>query len=215
MARRPANPDKTQPSTRERLLDCALTLFADKGYSATGTQEIIDAAGVTKPVLYHYFESKEALFRELIGDIYDATAAAWRAVIEQEKTAVSQLRGITRVSFEGSARDPRLPRVLMQTHYGPPISELRAFMEEHTGQRFRTVVKIVAEGLSDGELRGGDASSVALLFCCLIDQQINVLARLPNASALLTTARADALVDAFLHGCGTMPRRTFMLPEIT
>ena len=34
--------------TRERLLDAALTLFAEKGYVATGTQEIIDAAGVSK-----------------------------------------------------------------------------------------------------------------------------------------------------------------------
>jgi len=63
-------------NVRERLLDAALTLFAAKGYVATGTQEIIAAAGATTPLLYHHFKSKTTLFRELVGGIYDATAAA-------------------------------------------------------------------------------------------------------------------------------------------
>lgn len=204
-----------QPSTRARLLDCALTLFTEKGYSATGTQEIIDAAGVTKPVLYHYFQSKKALFCEIVGVIYDATAAAWGEVVTRENTAASRLRGIARISFEGSARDPRLPRILIQTHYGPPIAELREFMEVHTARRFQTVVEIIAAGLKDGELRGGGATSLALLFCCIMDQHINVLARRPDAAAMLTAARADALVDAFLHGCGAGRRGALEIPELS
>ena len=203
---------KTIP-TRERLLDAALTLFAEKGYVATGTQEIIDAAGVSKPVLYHYFDSKEALFRELAGSIYDATAAAWDDVLAREKSAIARLRGIARISMEGSAHDPRLPRLLMHTHYGPPVAELRAFMDAQTSRRFAAVTEIMSAGLAGGELRSGDAASLALFFCCVLDQHINILARLPNAAALLTAARADALVDAFLHGCGTARRSAFELPE--
>jgi AcrR family transcriptional regulator len=209
---RPAKTNGTD-NTRDRLLDAALTLFAAKGYVATGTQEIIEAAGVTKPVLYHYFESKEALFRELVGGIYAATAAAWDEVRARETTAIARLRGIARVSFEGSAGDPRLPRLLLQTHYGPPIAELRAFMEGHTTRRFGAVVEIIAAGLADDELRGGDAPSLALVFCSIMDQHINALTRLPHGPALLTAARADALVDAFLHGCGTGRRMDFKLPE--
>ena len=202
------------PNARNRLLDSALTLFADQGYVATTTQEIIDAAGVTKPVLYHYFASKEELFRQLVGSIYEATTAAWDAIILQETTATARLRGIARISFEGSARDPRLPRLLLQTHYGPPIAELRSFMDGHTSRRFDAVVAIMTTSLSSGELRGGDATTLALLFCCIMDQHINLLARMPNASALLTADRADALVDAFLHGCGTGQRKPFMLPAL-
>jgi AcrR family transcriptional regulator len=208
-------PQRTdRPNARERLLDAALTLFAEKGYAAAGTQEIIDAAGVTKPVLYHHFESKEALFRHLVGSIYDATAAAWDAVLSAETDAVGRLRGIARVSFEGSARDTRLPRLLLQTHYGPPIAELRAFMEFHTGRRFGAVVEIMRAGISAGELRGGDATSLALLFCCIMDQHINVHSRQSTAAATLTAERADALVGAFVHGCGAGRRASFLIPEI-
>jgi TetR/AcrR family transcriptional regulator len=211
MATKSAKKASTPQGTRERLLDCALTLFSEKGYVATGTRDIIDAAGVSKPVLYHHFASKERLFRELVGGIYDATALVWDEVIRKEKSAIARLRGIARISFEGSARDPRLPRLLMQTHYGPPIAELRDFMNAHTGRRFSAVVEITTAALEDGELRGGDPTSLALLFCCIMDQHINILARLPDAGNLLTAERADALVGAFLHGCGTSARKVPML----
>ena len=200
--------------TAERLLDCALTLFSEKGYVAAGTAEIIAAAGVTKPVLYHHFENKEALFRQLVGGIYEAGAQAWEAVIALEKTSAARLRGMMRVSFAGCARDPRIPRLMFQTHYGPPIAELRAFMDGHTARRFAQVVRVMQAGLAAGELRGGDAPALALLFCCIMDQHINVLARLPQGAALLTSARADALVEAFLHGCGAARRSTLALPPL-
>ncbi len=55
----------TGMDNRERLLQCALDLFADRGYDAVGVQEIVDTAGVTKPTMYHYFGSKHQLLQEL------------------------------------------------------------------------------------------------------------------------------------------------------
>jgi len=48
----------TQPDTRERILAAALDLFCRLGYTAVGTQEICDAAGVLKGSMYHFFRSK-------------------------------------------------------------------------------------------------------------------------------------------------------------
>ena len=46
---------------RSTILGHALDLFASRGYDAVGVQEIVDAAGITKPTLYHYFGSKLGL----------------------------------------------------------------------------------------------------------------------------------------------------------
>jgi AcrR family transcriptional regulator len=54
---------------REQLLDVALELFAEKGYHQTSMNEIAEAAGVTKPVLYQHFESKEQLYLQLLRDV--------------------------------------------------------------------------------------------------------------------------------------------------
>lgn len=51
---------------KERLLDEALRLFARRGVDAVGVQEIVDAAGVTKPTLYHHYGSKEGLVTALV-----------------------------------------------------------------------------------------------------------------------------------------------------
>jgi AcrR family transcriptional regulator len=54
---------------RRQLLDVALSVFAARGFHATSMNDIADAAGVTKPVLYQHFSSKRALYRELLDDV--------------------------------------------------------------------------------------------------------------------------------------------------
>lgn len=51
---------------RRQLLEVALERFATGGYHETSMEEIADAAGVTKPVLYQHFASKQELFQELL-----------------------------------------------------------------------------------------------------------------------------------------------------
>ncbi|MEU9488628.1 TetR/AcrR family transcriptional regulator [Streptomyces decoyicus] len=53
----------------QRLLATATKLFAEQGYDRTSVQEIVDAAGVTKGALYHYFGSKEDLLHEVYGRV--------------------------------------------------------------------------------------------------------------------------------------------------
>lgn len=52
-------------STKERLMETALTLFSQKGYAATSVDEIAESIGIKGPNLYKYFKGKEALFIEL------------------------------------------------------------------------------------------------------------------------------------------------------
>jgi AcrR family transcriptional regulator len=51
---------------RPQILDAALELFLEHGYEGTSMQALADRAGVTKPVIYSAFESKDALFRALL-----------------------------------------------------------------------------------------------------------------------------------------------------
>lgn len=59
------------PAARRRtqLLATALDLFAERGYHSTSMDDIADAAGVTKPVLYQHFTAKKALFVELLDEV--------------------------------------------------------------------------------------------------------------------------------------------------
>lgn len=60
-------------ATIERAAEC---LFADRGYAATRIEDIVEAAGVTKPILYRHFASKKELHLLLLERHRDALAAA-------------------------------------------------------------------------------------------------------------------------------------------
>jgi AcrR family transcriptional regulator len=64
MARTSAGPGLVA-SVPERLLAVATRLFAEKGFEGASVQEIVDAAGVTKGAMYHYFDSKDDLLYEI------------------------------------------------------------------------------------------------------------------------------------------------------
>ena len=54
---------------REQLLEVALEVFGERGFHVTSMNEVAEAAGVTKPVLYQHFRSKRDLYREVLTDV--------------------------------------------------------------------------------------------------------------------------------------------------
>jgi AcrR family transcriptional regulator len=56
--------------TRERILEVSAKLFAEKGYSATGIDEIARNVGITKSVIYYHFKNKEDILKTLIDEAF-------------------------------------------------------------------------------------------------------------------------------------------------
>lgn len=54
------------PARREQILDVAVQVFAHNGFHSTSMNDVAEAAGVTKPVLYQHFESKKDLYLALL-----------------------------------------------------------------------------------------------------------------------------------------------------
>ena len=52
--------------TQERILSAAETAFASQGYDGTSVSAICEAAGVSKGAFYHHFDSKQAVFLQLL-----------------------------------------------------------------------------------------------------------------------------------------------------
>lgn len=63
-------PATSDAAACRKLFSAARELFARKGYMGTTVREIVAAAGVTKPVLYYYFRSKEGIYLEVIGTAF-------------------------------------------------------------------------------------------------------------------------------------------------
>src|SRR6187551_406354 len=59
----------TAEARREQILDVAVQVFAKHGFHGSSMNDIAEAAGVTKPVLYQHFDSKQALYLALLDDV--------------------------------------------------------------------------------------------------------------------------------------------------
>ncbi|MBJ7336910.1 TetR/AcrR family transcriptional regulator [Mycolicibacterium sp.] len=87
---------RTQPravATRRRILDSAIRLFAERGYPATGTRQIIAESGMTGGAFYHHFDTKEAVASAILTESNAKIHAAFRSADAGGRALESVIRG--------------------------------------------------------------------------------------------------------------------------
>jgi AcrR family transcriptional regulator len=186
--------------TRERLLDEALTLFSQRGYAATGIRDILQAAGVTQPTLYYHFADKASLLQTLIERHYGESQQRLEEIIADEATVVGKLLALVTSSFQHCGIDPRVPRLMFQTYFGPRVPEIDGVLDKLTEKRFRLVVCIMEHGMRTGELAASNAEFLALTFCSMVDQPLNLFSRKSKPKRYLTSELAHSIVSLFMSG---------------
>lgn len=114
------------PDNRQRLLEVALELFAHRGYDATGVQDIVEAAGVTKPTLYHYHGSKRGLLEALVQDRSADFLSDLRAASAYDGDLPLTLARLVTTYLAFARRHPDFYRLHMMLYFLPPEHEARA-----------------------------------------------------------------------------------------
>ena len=146
---------------RTRLMTAAIGLFARKGYAATTVREIVEAAGVTKPVLYYHFGSKEGIFLAMMTDALGEFEATARAALTAAGTATERIFHFLDRMFALILEHLDVMRVLAGFYYGPPQGA-PFFDFEAIHQRFiEMLTGLVREGIESGEFRRGDPEDLA------------------------------------------------------
>jgi TetR/AcrR family transcriptional regulator len=186
--------------TRQRLLDSALTLFSQRGFAATGIREILQDAGVTQPTLYHHFADKAALLQALIEEHYGNSHNRLTEILATESSVAGKLLLFVASSFEHCCVDPRVPRLMFQTYFGPTVPEIDGVLDKLTERRFRLVVDVMELGIKTGELVKSDPEFLALSFCSMVDQPLNLFSRRSRPKRYLTSDLAHSIVHLFLNG---------------
>lgn len=164
MAPRPTNPP---PDRRQEILEAALRVFAEKGYTAATNADIARAAGVTAAALYYYFPSKADLFRAAVTERQSLLLPALHELTEQlmEIPPHIVLPNLiqTAMQFLTHERTQALIRVVLTE--GPRNSELAAIWE---GQVVGTVSSIflryLEHQMDQGAIRRVDPRLVVMMF---------------------------------------------------
>lgn len=98
--------------TRSKIINAALLCFAEKGYAKASNREIARRSGLTSGSLYHYFDSKAALYRAALHDVTAALVDEYRSACREAPDVASMMQlslGVGNV-IELSRRRPGLVR---------------------------------------------------------------------------------------------------------
>jgi AcrR family transcriptional regulator len=87
-----ARGQSSRPPVKERLLNVATRLFARHGFEGTSVQDIVDAAGVTKGAMYHFYGSKDDLLYEVYHQLLTMQTAHLEEIAAGPGTAEERLR---------------------------------------------------------------------------------------------------------------------------
>jgi AcrR family transcriptional regulator len=128
----------TAEARRRQLFDVALTLFAEHGYASTTMDDIAEAAGVTKPLVYQHFASKRALYLELMDVFSHEVVAAIARATEEADGPRRQVELGFAAYFELMLADERAFRLL----YGRDAPD-----DHELGAALRRVEETIAEAI--------------------------------------------------------------------
>ncbi|MGV9250469.1 TetR/AcrR family transcriptional regulator [Streptomyces sp. NPDC003697] len=136
----------------QQMLDAAVRTFGQRGYRAASMDEIAELAGVSKPLVYLYLNSKEDLFTACIRREAAALTAAVRAGVRPELPADRRLWDGLCAFFAHTARHPdgwTILHLQARTHGEPFAAEVGAMREEIV----TFVTRLIAVAAGDGRAR--------------------------------------------------------------
>jgi AcrR family transcriptional regulator len=184
-------------NARERLLETATELFAEKGYAGTSVREIVEKAGVSKPVLYYYFKSKEGLFYAILEWASGVQQNILNEIFEARGTVLERFIFLYRRVYEGIQQYKSLYIMIHGLIYGPPEGVPEYDFASYQRHMLDAVKRIYAEGVSSGEIRKVDAEEVAFLVLGLMDFSLNMDMILPE---LADSQRPERLLRLAFQG---------------
>ncbi len=158
----PAEPTPKRARRKEarpgELLDAALDLFVEKGFSATRVEEVAARAGVSKGTLFLYFQSKEDLFKAVVRENIANQFPTWQAEFNTfAGTSADMLRYALSSWWEriGNTRASGITKLVMSEAQNFP--EIAAFYQEEVIKPGNAMIRrILKRGVASGEFRTMD-----------------------------------------------------------
>lgn len=190
--------------TRERLLNVARELFAQKGFDATTNRDIADGAAITTGAIYHYYSSKAELYLAACEQVVTLVSDAFEEAAAGEDTLLAQFSAILDATVALNRDDPSVTgfvvSVSSETETHPELAHL---YEPLRGTNSRFLARLVREAAARGEL-APDVKPKAIED--LMNAMLIGLARFSNHVDTQRHADAVDVMKRFLSGTLTTDR---------
>jgi AcrR family transcriptional regulator len=142
-------------SSRERILNAAMEVFAQTGYRRASMDQVAEAAGLTRQAVYHYFRSKTDLFRASVEALHEGAHEAETEAGRLAEEAGENLAGILSAQIDGRFRyivecleETSQPEELLSERQAQTRDLIQNFIEQNRKLHATTIERVCrAQGL--------------------------------------------------------------------
>jgi AcrR family transcriptional regulator len=190
----PTQAERTE-STRGKLVATARRLFAEKGFAATSTEDILEAASVSRGAMYHHFASKTELFQATFEAVEDDLTAQVLMAAADEVDPIRQLeRGFD--AFLRQCRNAEVQRIVMLD--GPTVLGWDTWHELDERYAFGSIKGVLTVAAEQGRIEADSVDPLAHLLLGAVMQAGMVVARSkdPDAAQLAMTTNFAKMLAA-------------------
>ena len=186
---------------RERLLAAALEQFARRGYSATSVRELCEAAGVTKPVLYYYFKSKEGLYQQLMEESYSHYESILAELTSFSGNARELVIHFCTGLYSSYTRQLPFVKLCYSVYYGTPQGAPHFDLTQYYDRLLNVLAGFVEQGIARGEIKSGNVQDIVwtLMACLNITIEEQLCHNEPRVNADSMTRMLDLVFDAIAN----------------
>jgi AcrR family transcriptional regulator len=179
-------------ATRRALLVAARGLFAERGYAAVATEEIVRAAGVTRGALYHHFDGKEELFAAVYEQVEADLVAELGGMATEASDPLEALhRGAA--AFLEACRRPEVQRITLID--APSVLGWERWREIGMKYGFGLIQGVLKAGMDQGVIERQPIQPLAHLLLGAMDEAAMLVARSDDAKLREQVA---ASIDRYL-----------------
>lgn len=153
---------RQRESRRAALLQVARQIFSQKGYHSTSIDDLIESAGVARGTFYLYFESKRAIFEELLDGLFATLASTVHRIDVSPGAAppIDQVSAIVERIFATLDENRELARILLREAVGLD-EDFDRKLEDFYGRIERMIASALRTGMTLGVVRTLDAEIVS------------------------------------------------------
>ena len=191
--------DSDTHDNKQRILEVAARMFAQKGFDAVSVREIAEAADITKPVIYYYFKNKQDVYNTLINTSLDSAAAIHEEIYHSPISAEEKLHRIMQSHFQFYLNNPDLIKILYDALSGHSHLETAKRCRMKVQQNFRAISDFIRAGQKSNHFRGDvDPVKVGMMFISAMN--IFVMHQIQSGERVLSDEVANELVNILLFG---------------
>jgi len=142
--------------TRARLLEAGKTVFERDGFLQARISDIAAEAGVSHGSFYHYFDTKEELFREVAEEV-EVRLVSMDDIAQdvgEEAGPIDRIRAANRSYLSAYRKEARIMRVIEEvSRYNDDVRKARAKRDDYlTARTESAIARLQAEGLADSRI---------------------------------------------------------------